>query len=93
MALHAESYLHAVYPLRKPVELPRCFLLRWNNSKGKGKRRDTTWHECYGTKYPNGRVTLDFGPPYESMSELEETLDQAGEYTRDFLDEGQEKQA
>jgi hypothetical protein len=100
MTQQAQSYLRGAYPppLRMPIELPtglkprelpRCFLVKWNNSKGKGRRRDETWHDAYGTKYPNGRVTLDFGPPYESMSELQEMLDIAGENSIAFLDEAE----
>ena len=93
MSLNVQSYLQGAYPppLRKP-EQPRMFLLHWNNSKLKSRRRDETWHEAYGTRYPNGRVTLDFGPPYENMSEMETMMQQAGQYRIEWLDEKQEKQ-
>lgn len=88
MSLNVQSYTQATYPppLRKP-EQPRTFLLRWNNSKLKTRRRDESWHEAYGTRYPNGRVTLDFGPPYETMSEMVAALQAAGEYRIEWCDE------
>ena len=65
----------------------RRFLLRWNQSKTKtASQSKHTWHECYGCRYPNGRVTLDFGPPYASISELEYQLEMSGSYHVDWID-------
>lgn len=80
---------HAVYHLSLYSTQPRCFLLKWNYAKAKTTRTSKyTWREAYGTLYPNGRVTLDYvSPGYASLSEMEETLHEEGDYTIDWLDE------
>lgn len=89
MTTNAHAYKHATYPLVLHESHPRCFLLKWNYAKAKTtKQSKHTWRECYGTLYPNGRVTLDYASPgYTSLSELEETLREEGDYAIDWLDE------
>lgn len=80
---------HAPYHISLREQQPRCFLLKWNYAKAKTARASKhTWREAYGTLYPNGRVTLDYASPgYASLSEMEETFSEEGEYTIDWLDE------
>jgi len=45
------------------------------------------WHECWGTLYPNGRVTLDYGSSvYGTMGELRSHVSQTGVYVFQWLE-------
>jgi len=90
MSIQASAYLRATYPLGSP---PRVFVLHWDNHKILSKRRDKDdWHECYGTRYPSGAVTLENGMFYKTMSEMEAAYRAMGDCRIEWLDE-QEKQA
>ena len=78
-----------------PRTKPQIFLLKWRDLKGtpkgeqeerKGARTAHSWQECWGTLYPNGRVALDFGSPYPSMSDLREYLAQVGPFLLTWLE-------
>lgn len=65
-------------PARNRVR-PHFFLLKWNNSHMRTSDPNKfNWHQCWGTLYPNGRVTLDSGSPFATLNELKEHVGQAG---------------
>lgn len=73
---------------KEPREKPRVFLLKWNNAHMKTQDpQKYTWRECWGTLYPNGRVSLDFGTPFASMTELRDYVGQAGVYLFQWLED------
>jgi hypothetical protein len=90
MTLDAKSYLKAAFPppLRMPGAVPRIFLLRFDNHKVLSKRRDKDdWHETWGTLYPEGGVTLQYGMFYRTRSEMEAAYEAMGSFKVVFLDE------
>lgn len=60
---------------------PRIFLLRWNNKHSVATKDERVWSECWGTLYPNGRVSLDYGSAWDSMTDLRAYIAQVGTYT------------
>lgn len=76
-------------PERRQVrEKPRVFLLKWNNAHVKTLAESRfIWHECWGTLYPNGKVTLDYGgTTYDSMGDLRDHVSQTGVYLFQWLE-------
>jgi hypothetical protein len=89
MTLNASAYLNALHPPLpyKPREVPQLVIVRWTTSKIKSaKLRDPSWREAWATIFPNGRVSLDFGNPYGSLTELKETLVKSGHYRLVYVD-------
>ena len=82
------SHTSTIYAPSGKAERPRCFILRWNNSKdkeyGRGKN---AWKECHCVLFPNGWVATDFGPSHRTLSDLTTLLDEAGEYTITWLED------
>lgn len=77
------------YAPRKQRALPRCFLLKWNNAYIHSEAQSRfDWHECWGTLYPNGIVSLDFGSGnYRSLTDLKDHVSQAGIYLIQWVEE------
>lgn len=71
----------------------RLFVLRWTNTRLR-IRPDERYkrHECEGTHYANGLVTLDNGSVYDTLSELQHTLELAGTHEIIYQDEQEEKE-
>jgi hypothetical protein len=77
-------------PCEEKVLQARLFRLKWNYSKSKRAPRSgdkCVWHECEGTRYATGWVSLDFGMLYMCLSDLKEELDRNGQYEIIGLDE------
>lgn len=88
MTIDAKSYLKAAFPppLRRPGQLPRIFSLHYDNHKVNSRRRDKDdWHHCFGTLYPEGGVTLEFGMFYRNMGELRAAYEKMGDCRIAFL--------
>lgn len=94
MAINAKSYLNAAYPFARSTgqQVPRIFKLHWDNHKIHYRKRDTDdWHECWGTLYPDGGVTLQHGMFYRSQGEMEAAYEAMGSFRIAFLDEQENK--
>ena len=92
MTLNRESFLHAAYPppLQRPVEGPRCFVLRWNSRKAKGTRvRADEWQECQGVLFDahdaQVRVVLSNGQMFPTLAEMEHVLSLGGDFEVNYL--------
>ena len=83
-----EDGLEVVYTERSARrKKPRRFLLKWNHAHSDTNPREKfVWSECWGTLYPNGRVSLDVGGPYDSLTEMREHVSQAGLHLVQWLD-------
>lgn len=94
MTFEPGAYLKSLYPLAllEIQEKPRLFRLHWDMSKVKvNDVSSPEQHEAFGTLYPNGRVTLDFGAPYESYSALMEWVTTIGECRVEWMNGENEK--
>jgi hypothetical protein len=77
----------------KPRKLPRIFLLTYDSSKLHLHRVPSfnkhEQHEAWGTLYPNGLVTLETGVIFESLSEMRQHFEQAGNWRIQWLEAGE----
>lgn len=93
VTLDASSPLHAISTRqRRRGDFPRCFVLHWDTHKIRTRTRTRArdaegWHECYGTRYPGGTVTLETGQFWRDLSEMEASLSEMGSYRLEWLDE------
>jgi hypothetical protein len=79
------------YLMRKPRALPKLFVLKWNNAYARPDHPSRfTQHEALGAYFPNGRVSLDFGEPYHSLTALKEHVSSTGEYLIEWIEERSE---
>lgn len=84
----------APFPFLSKQEAPHHFWLEYDNSKVKARSRNP-WtvqeKHCkvtqWGTRYPNGYVTLDNGTCFITLDELEHWLDEKGKFFYQFVSE------